>query len=80
MNLFTFEEMNLMCIYYSEESSREDLIDTLKEMQGYLAADEKELLALTDSTIHKLSVMTDEAFTELELYLDFDSGDDAYDE
>ena len=41
-------------------------------MRGYLSADETELLELTDSTLKKLSAMTDEAFAELELYPDFD--------
>ena len=47
---------------------------------GYLGADETELLELTDSALSKLSAMTDEAFAELELYPDFDSEDNAYDE
>ena len=45
-----------------------------------LGADETELLELTDSALKKLSAMTDEAFAELELYPDFDSEDNAYDE
>ena len=65
MNNFTFEEINLMCIYNSGD---------------YLGADETELLELTDSALAKLSAMTDEAFAELELYPDFDSEDNAYDE
>lgn len=49
-------------------------------MAWYLGADETELLELTDSALAKLSAMTDEAFAELELYPDFDSEDNAYDE
>ena len=41
-------------------------------MRGYLGADETELLELTDSTLKKLSAMTDEAFAALDLYPDFD--------
>lgn len=79
MGNFTFEEMNLMCIYNSA-GTREGLIAALTEMRGYLGADETELLELTDSALKKLSAMTDEAFAELELYPDFDSEDNAYDE
>ena len=70
MGNFTFEEMNLMCIYNT--GSRTGLIDSLNEMRGELSAEETELMELTDSTIGKLQSMTDEEFTELELYPDFD--------
>ena len=70
MNNFTFEEMNLMCIYNT--GSRTGLIEALTEMRGHLQADETELLALTDSTLAKLRAMTDAEFDELELYPDFD--------
>ena len=70
MNNFTFEEMNLMCIYNT--GSRTGLIEALTEMRGYLGADETELLALTDSTLMKLRAITDTAFDALELYPDFD--------
>ena len=80
MNNFTFEEINLMCIYNSGDGTRQELIEALTEMRGYLGADETELLELTDSALAKLSAMTDEAFAELELYPDFDSEDNAYDE
>lgn len=70
MGNFTFEEMNLMCIY--NVGSRTGLIDSLNEMRGELSAEEMELMELTDSTIGKLQAMTDEEFTELELYPDFD--------
>ena len=78
MGNFTFEETNLLCIYNT--GSRTGLIKALTEMRGYLGADETELLELTDSALKKLSAMTDEAFAELELYPDFDSEDNAYDE
>lgn len=78
MNNFTFEEMNLMSIYKSEDGTRQGLIESLVEMRGYLAADEKELLALTDAAVEKLAAMTDEEFAGLELYLDFYNEDDDY--
>ncbi|WP_176256112.1 transposon-transfer assisting family protein [Enterocloster alcoholdehydrogenati] len=70
MGNFTFEEMNLMCIYNT--GSRIGLIDALTEMRGELSPEETELWDLTDSTLDKLCTMTDEDFTELGLYPDFD--------
>lgn len=74
MENFTFEEMNLMCIYNT--GTREGLIRALTEMRGYLEPDETELLTLTDSTLEKLSHMSDEAFDALELYPDFGDEED----
>lgn len=70
MGNFTFEEMNLMCIYNTD--SRAGLIESLNEMRGELSAEETELMELTDSTLRKLQAMTDDEFAELELYPDFD--------
>ncbi len=74
MENFTFEEMNLMCIYNT--GTREGLLDALKEMRGYLQPDETELLALTDSVLGKLDRMSNEAFEALELYPDFEDEED----
>ena len=70
MGNFTFEEMNLMCIYNT--GSRTGLIDSLREMRGELAPAETELRELTDSALGKLQAMSDAEFAELELYPDFD--------
>ena len=70
MGNFTFEEMNLMCIYNT--GSRTGLINSLREMRGELSPEETELRELTDSALAKLCAMTDEKFAELELYPDFD--------
>ena len=70
MGNFTFEEMNLMCIYNT--GNRAGLIESLNEMRGELSAEETELMELTDSTLRKLQAMTDDEFAELELYPDFD--------
>lgn len=70
MNEFTFEEMNLMCIYNST-GTREGLIAALTEMRGYLDADETELMELTDSAVEKLKKLDDEAFAQLELVPEF---------
>ena len=67
---FTFEEINLLCIY--NPGTREGTVEALSEMRGYLEPDEAELLALTDSTIAKLRAMTDVGFDMLELYPDFE--------
>lgn len=70
MGDFTFEEMNLMCIYNT--GSRTGLIDALTEMRGELSPEETELRELTDSALMKLRSMSDAEFAELELYPDFD--------
>ena len=70
MGNFTFEEMNLMCIYNT--GSRTGLIDSLREMCGELTPEETELRELTDSALGKLQAMSDAEFAELELYPDFD--------
>ena len=70
MGNFTFEEMNLMCIYNT--GSRTGLIDALTEMRGELSPEEAELRELTDSALGKLQAMNDTEFADLELYPDFD--------
>ena len=70
MGNFTFEEMNLMCIY--NPGSRTGLIDSLREMRGELSPEKPELRELTDSALGKLQAMSDAEFAELELYPDFD--------
>ena len=70
MGNFTFEEMNLMCIYNT--GSRTGLIGSLNEMRDELSAEETELMELTDSTLRKLQTMTDDEVAGLELYPDFD--------
>lgn len=69
MMIFNNDEMNLMCIYNT--GNRIGLIDALKEMRGYLTADETELRELTDSAIAKLNGMTDAEFDALDLFPDF---------
>ena len=56
--IFTNDEMNLMCIY--DTGSRTGLMNALSEMRKELSADEAELRELTDSTLNKLSAMSDE--------------------
>ena len=66
---FTNDEMNLMCIYNT--GSRESLMRELREMRGYIGADQPELLAMTASALQKLDKISDEEFTKLELFPDF---------
>lgn len=61
---------NHLCIY--DTGTRTGLIKALSEMRGELGADEAELRQLTDSTIEKLSAITDDEFATVELYPDFD--------
>ena len=63
MGNFTFEEINLMCIYNT--GSHTGLIDSLREMRGELAPEETELRELTDSALCKLQTMTDDEFANI---------------
>ena len=74
MMIFNNDEMNLMCIY--DTGSRTGLMNALSEMRKELSKDEVELRALTDSTLNKLSAMSDEDYEKLELYPDFDDEED----
>lgn len=71
MENFTFDELNLMCIYNT--GTRQGLIDALMEMREYLEADETELKGLNDSTLDKLRRMTDVEYESLDLFPDFDN-------
>ena len=70
MSDFTFDEINLMCIYNT--GTRAGLMQALTDMRKHLEADETELRELTDSTLRKLGGITDEQFAELEIVPDFD--------
>ena len=67
---FNHDEINLKCIY--DTGSRTGLMNALSEMRKELNKEEAELCELTDSTLNKLSVMSDEDYEKLELYPDFD--------
>lgn len=71
MSDFTFDEINLMCIYNT--GTRASLMQALTDMRGHLEPDETELRELTDSTLRKLGGITDAQFAELELLPDFDT-------
>ncbi|MCD7817689.1 MAG: transposon-transfer assisting family protein [Lachnospiraceae bacterium] len=67
---FTTEEMTLMMLYSSGD--RLGLMRELKRMRGELTKSERELRALTDSVLDKLSEITDMEFDQLPLYPDFE--------
>lgn len=73
MMKITFEEQQLMSLYNT--GTRAGLISALKEMRGYLAADETELRELTDSAIAKLCRMSDAEYEALDLFPDFEKED-----
>lgn len=62
---FTDDELNLMMIY--NPGSREGLIAELMQMQFQLTGRDKELRRWTKSVLSKLSAITDEEFSFLEL-------------
>ena len=70
MSDFTFDKINLMCIYNT--GTRAGLMQALTDMRGHLEPDETELRELIDSALHKLGGITDEQFAELVLVPDFD--------
>ena len=70
MNVFTFEEQQLMSIYNT--GTRLGLIHALVEMRTNLDKDEQEPKDLTDSAIAKLNTITDAEFCDLDLIPDFD--------
>ena len=81
MNEFTFEELNLLCIYNGAGGgTRLGLISALEDMRGYLEPDEDELRSLTDSALSKLHAMSDTEFDALELYPDCNTEAAAYGE
>lgn len=70
MDKFTADEMNLMCIY--DTGTREGLMEQLRQMRGYLEADQPELREMTDSALEKLEKMSDAEYAALDLTPDFD--------
>ena len=69
MNL-TFDETNVLCIYAGE--TKEETVTALREMREALTDEDADLREITDSVLTKLENMTDEDFSKLELYPDFD--------
>lgn len=64
----SFDEYQLMSLYST--GNRIELIETLQEMRGYLSAEDKEVIEVTDSCLRKLRCMTDAEYDELGLFFD----------
>lgn len=62
-NTFTFDEINLMCIY--DTSDRVGLIIQLQEAMPHI--ENEELSEITATVISKLVGMTDDEYNEIEL-------------
>lgn len=75
MDRFNIEELNLMCIY--DTGTRTDLIHELEKIALYkLATDDAELTELVQSTLKKLTAMTDQEYGELILVPDYKDEDE----
>jgi hypothetical protein len=76
MNSLTHDEMTLMSIYALAHNTPQGLIEALKTMRGYLAQDETELRALTDSTLAKLDTMRRRGIRRARSVPDFEETED----
>ena len=63
---FTNEELQLIAIY--KRSTRKLTIREILNMLPYLEEDEHELYDLSQSSVSKLEQITDEEFSELDLF------------
>ena len=54
MGNFTFEEMNLLCIYNTNTGSRTELIEALTEMRGELSPEEKDRISHRGKALREL--------------------------
>ena len=69
---FTIEEVNLMCIFNTENRVR--LITELQEaISGFT---EPEMTEIAWSVLHKLEMITDADFAALEFYPEYEDYDD----
>lgn len=68
-NSFTYDEINLMCIY--DVGSRKGLIKELNRTLALMSKEDAELVSITESAITKLQDMTDDQYSVLELYPDY---------
>jgi len=70
--LFTVEEVNLMCIFNT--SSRKLLMTELTAAIG--GFDEPELIEIAETALAKLSEMSNEDFAALDLYPEYGDGEE----
>ncbi len=69
MERFSFEEINLMCIY--DTGTRVGLIEELKSIMPELTIGDEELAELVQMTIKKLDEISDQEYQNLILIPDF---------
>lgn len=69
MDRFSIEELNLMCIY--DPGTRSGLIAGLEKIAPELNDEDAELAELVQSTLKKLTVMSDKEYGELILVPDY---------
>ena len=74
MDRFSIEELNLMCIY--DTGTRSGLMAGLEKIALELAPDDAELSELIQSTLKKLTAMSDQEYGELILVPDYKEEDD----
>lgn len=66
MTHFTHDERMLMAIY--NPGTKSGLVQELLEMKEHLTAEERDLIALTESVLSKLKGLDDEAYSNLDLF------------
>ena len=69
----TYEEEQLIALY-NLNGTRSGVIFELEALRDSLGPEDADLLAMTDSALKKLKVMTDEEFDDLDLTPDFAEG------
>jgi hypothetical protein len=72
LELFTVEEINLMCIF--DISSRNALIDELSA--AIPDFDEPELTEIAENVLAKLNTLNDEDFSALDFYPEYEDYDE----
>jgi len=74
MDRFSIEELNLICIY--DPGTRSGLIAGLEKIAPELNDEEADLADLVQSTLKKLTVMSDKEYGELILVPDYKDEDE----
>ena len=74
MDRFSFEELNIMCIY--DTGTRSGLIAGLEKIALELVSDDAELSELIQSALKKLTAMSDQEYGKLILVPDYKEEDD----
>ena len=67
MRRITFDDEEMMLIAIFEEDSRAETLDYMRTVQPFMGDNDEEMSALMDSAIHKLELVTDEEFADMDL-------------